>query len=378
MSRMVLTAAILAACVAQAHGGAAAAALRCGPGDQSAAINAGLTPGGALQIGPGICLLGDTIRMPSGATLSGAGPGVTVLRALPGSAPFNLIEVGPAPGAPAGAPPVSRVRVSGLTLDGAAGAGSAAQKRGNGVMVWPGARGVQLADLEITGNGDNGLYLMGHDTAITHSRIHDNWHNGIYVSGIAASDAGPTTISGNTVQRNSLQRAAGWHQTHPGEHAWDGIDCGPNHTGCDIEGNTVLGNDIIVRDGGTAHSNGWSGHDRIIGNTVSGSGVACIDVAAHIDSFEVRQNHVGPCALDGILVVGAAQNGTVSGNVVDGAGHAGIAVRGVGRSISVVGNSVGRAGRAAYFVHGTANVTLQGNAGGPIDARMAGPGLSMQ
>ncbi len=350
---------------------------QCGAGDQAPAINARLAAGGTLRIGPGQCLIGSSLRLPSGTTLTGAGMGRTIIKASPGNA-FNMIEIGGGPGAARRAAATTNVAVSDLTLDGSADRGSTMPKGASGIMVWPAATNIRLEGLEITGNGNGGIYMMGHNATISGNLIHENWHNGIYVSGVFDSFAGPVTISGNTVRHNSLARAPGWGRTHPGEPAWDGIDCGPNHTGCDILNNTVIRNDIIVRDAWTRHSHGWSGPDRIIGNTISDSNQSCIDVAAHIDGFEVRDNHVSNCAPDAINVVGMAKNGIVSGNVVTGAGRSGIAIRGTGSNIKVVDNRVSGARRSAYYVHGTANVTLQGNAGGPVNAGQAGPGLSLQ
>ncbi len=377
MTYIVLAAALLAAPAALRAETSAGAVFQCGAGDQAPAINARLAAAGALQIAAGQCLLGSPLRLPSGTTLIGAGMGRTILKGVPG-ATFNLIEIGGGPGAPGRSAATTNVDVSGFTLDGAAASGSTAPKGDSGIMVWPAASGIRLHGLEITGNGNGGIYMMGHNATISGNLIHENWHNGIYVSGVFDSFAGPVTISGNTVRRNSLARAPGWGRTHPGEPAWDGIDCGPNHTGCAILNNTVIQNDIIVRDAWTRHSHGWSGPDQIIGNTISDSNQSCIDVAAHIDGFEVKDNHVSNCAPDAINVVGMAKNGIVSGNVVTGAGRSGIAIRGTGSDIRVVGNRVSGARRAAYFVHGTSNVTLQGNAGAPVNTMQAGAGLSLQ
>ncbi len=275
--------------------------------DVTAAINTALATGGAV-LSAGTCLVSNSLLPPSGVALVGAGAGVTTIRETAAGVP--VIQIGIQANKP-----VTGVSISGLTINGEG-------VSGDGVLVRSGSR-ASISAIEVTGAGESGVRFGGSGT-VSDSYIHDNAHNGIFVQGVAQPGhpvfpAGPVQIIGNLVRHNSLARAPGSKAT-TGLPAWDGIDCDDWHTGCTIESNTVMYNDILLHD---TSVNGWhSGQDHVSGNTVSDSAQSGIDVAGNIDNFTVSGNTLINDMANSIVIGGPVSGGVVGNNAIQGGGPA--------------------------------------------------------
>ncbi len=377
---------------------ACAVTVRCdGVGDAAAALNRAVAPGGKVQIGPGTCMMSGSLMLPSGVTLSGAGIGKTILRALQGGA-FNVIQIGG--GTPASGS--TDVDVSGLTVDGAANAGGKVAHESDGVLVPHGSSNVRVHDMEVENAADNGIDVSGSHVDVTDNLVHDNWHNGIYVIGRGGKNGpGPVRAEYVRILRNRVSDNSRAAPLGTAAKTFDGIDLDPRHANCLVAGNILEDNDIILLD----HGDVPSGPDQVSNNTitdprltvVNGAGGDGIDVADNIDGFRITGNRIQGVVHFGIIVGGRSRNGLISGNVIRGTTAEGILLRsrfvpGESHNIEISDNAVWpgpRAnGRAAIAVRHMAGVRVVGNnlatptgetgQPGRLDVATAGPGLVVE
>ena len=330
MQRLIVIAILLTTVVAapalpiHRHFGAAMATLvgtqylTCDGVDDTAALNAALAQGGLVSIGPGTCALTSAIHiLTSNTTLSGAGTAQTVLRNVT-SAAFNLIEIGLA----SRVGQTSNVAVYQIGLVNNGHTSRTIPKRGNGIIAWTSSNHVEIHDVDVSGAGQAGIFVIGSYVQVFNSFVHDNQQNGIYVSGtgqpgVWARPASYITIYNNTVQHNSLRRAPG-SKPVTGLSAWDGIDADPCHFAVRILNNKVVENDILLLENGEVCT--WSGNDEVRGNLVQNSVQSGIDVANRIKNFAIDGNTLVNDWNQSIVVGGVASNGVISGNTIKGGG----------------------------------------------------------
>lgn len=387
----------LARCAAQAGCGLlvaglglspAAAAPPCdGRSDATAAIQAAVAAGGAVRLPPGTCLVSGTIQVGSATTLTGAGADATVLKATVGGT-FPVLMVG----GPTQATGAHDVDISALAVDGNATAHGA--RLADGILVRFGSGHVRIHDLAVRRAAENGIEDNGSDVEIADSVSQDNVANGIYVvgkgnkGGLNIVPARNVRILRNRVLHNSLGKAPGHGPT------WDGIDVDPMTQDCLVQGNTVIGNDIIVLASG-AMGGATSGF-RVIANLIEDSIVPAVIVQGPVDDFVVANNRIIRANGWGIVVNGPVDRGVVQGNIIQGTTLEGILVKntspehGPPTDVSVIGNTIDTGPRAdghaaiaaAQYPRG---LRVQGNrilgrppGPGAIDLRQAGPGLVVQ
>lgn len=358
------------------HAGSAASVCD-GRQDATAALNAMLARGGEVRLPAGVCLVSNSLLVRSGTVVSGAGIGRTVIKASP-TPEYPVISIGSARGG------ASNVDLSGLTVDGS---GTRIMERPNdGILSYFGSTEVRIHNLEVRGAGGNGIKVVGSNIDVSDNSVHDNFANGIYAVGRQKVGAVvPTTnvrVLRNRVSHNSLGGM-------PPAKAWDGIDIDPATANCLIEGNTVIGNDIILFETGRYAANS-SGH-RVTRNTIIDSVANGIDVAGAITDFQLIGNRIERTRGFGIVINGPVAHGVVRGNVILGTTKAGILIDnyihlpGVPRDLDVSGNTVDpgpSAGRSpSVMVRGRAtNVRVVGNRVSitGINAAGAGAGILVQ
>ena len=352
------------------------AALVCdGRTDPTAALRTLLAAGGTVALPAGTCVVSGTLVIPSHSVVAGAGVGVTVIRATPGL--FGpVISVGGRTLATGS----TDVDLSGLTVDGGATAVNArGSERSDGIRVPFGSTRVRIHDLEVQHAAANGIEVNGSDNVVADNSVHDNYANGIYVigkgnkGGLNVVPARGVLVQNNRVSHNSLGKQPG------SGHAWDGIDIDPITEGAVVEGNTVVGNDIILFENGdvVAYS---SGH-RVIGNTVRDSPGNGVVVEGPQQDFLIEGNRIERTVGWGIVANGPSRRGVVRGNTVGSTTLEGILIKnttpqaGAPQDIAVVENTVGPSGpkRAAIAARHGARVRVFGNAAASVDIRQAAP-----
>ncbi len=363
----------------------AAGRVTCDGADATAAINAALRGGGAVQLSAGTCLISSSLNVSSDTVLKGAGIGATALRPT-GIPDYAMIAVG----GPSEAEGASNVDISGLSIDG----GNPVSKGINhtsAILARWSSHGIRIHDVEAFAAGSAGIEVRGSDVTVEHNQVHDNEGNGIYVSGQANPDPNGTKpasnvrIIGNTVMNNSRGRRPEM------KHGWDGIDLDPLASNCLVEGNTVVGNDIIVLEKGMAVAS--AAGNRVIRNTIRDvtQGGTGIDMAGVQVDFQIIGNTIRNVMGHGITVNGPARNGVVQGNSISGTTKSGIEIRNTGpfaklgrpTNITVADNTVvATPGQSAITVrHHARDVQIVNNSfsggGGaePIDAEGAARGV---
>ena len=319
------------------------ATVTCGGVNDTSQINAALAQGGDIYIQPGVCAISNSLQMfVSGTKLSGGGQNVTVIKALAPDA-FNFLLIGNKPTAKGNG--ASNISVSALTLDGSATQGDDITSHSIGVVVASQTANTRISNVEIRNMGQSGMAIHGSHVVVSKSYVHDNFHSGIYVTGVLnAFGASPQyffadseTISGNTVINNSREHPQGWDKTHPGQIIWDGIDLDPKHSNVTLSGNIVSQNDILILD--NTSGSDFSGPDTVKNNKVSGSLLSGIRVQYKIQGFTVQGNTLSDDLQKSIAVGGNAQNGVISGNFVTNGGG-GIVTASTTKNVQIYGNTV--------------------------------------
>ncbi len=380
----------VAAIAALVMGGGAvpAAALTCdGRGDATVALNQALAGGGRVRLPAGVCLVSGSVFVPSNTTVAGAGIGATIIKSSVPTPSFPVISIGhgtPRTGA-------HDVDISALSVDGSARGRGAGDP--NGLEVAFGSGRVRVHDLEVHDAGGNGISVGTSDVDVDGNSVHDNAANGIYVIGKANIAGGePVRTSRVRILRNRVSHnsRAGLPPARP---SWDGIDIDPITSDCLVQGNVVVGNDIILFE--NAKRVASSGGHRVIDNLVMDSVESGINVIGAIDGFQLLGNRMERINGWGIVVNGPVRNGVIRGNTISGTTRDGImftnatSLPGAPSGIVVSGNTIapgpGAAGRVAVLVRNRArNISVTGNALslGPgvaaVDARAAGPGIVVQ
>jgi hypothetical protein len=315
-------------------------AITCdGHADVTPLINAAvkkLKRGDAINLSPGICFVSSTITIPDGISLLGSGRGVTTIRSTKDPI-ASVIEVGEQ----AALSPSSDVTIAHLTVDGSA--TRRGPRRSSGIAVSSNSDKVTIHDTEVMNAGDNGIETSGKRTDIHNNYVHDNWTNGIYVIGFfddksqSVIFASRATIRENVVENNSR---AGMLPAHP---SWDGIDIDPMAEFCIVEGNVVIGNDIIIFEDGRHIP--WSRGHRIANNLILRSPQNGIDLTGYIEDFQIVGNRILDTIYYGIFFNAPARRGIIDGNVISSTTHSGILIEnkgfgGVPNDITISNNTI--------------------------------------
>ncbi len=380
MSRTVTSLCLAAAAVYGAAGLSpvpAEAGLCDGRSDATAALNAMLAAGGQVQLPAGTCLISGSLRIPSGTAVSGSGIGRTIIKASP-TPEYPVIAIGSTRGG------ASNVDLSGLTVD--ANGTRMIEGPSDGVLAFLGSSKIRIHDIEVHGAGANGIKVVGTDIEVSDNIAHDNFANGLYTVGRQRAGAILPSMNirflRNRVMHNSLGGV-------PPARSWDGIAVDPATVNCVVQGNTIIGNDIILFDNGKFGTSS-DGH-QVLDNTIVDSVSNGIGVDGYINNFRVVGNRMQHTRGFGIVVNGPVSHGEIGHNTILGTTKPGIYIGnyirlpGTPTGIDVSGNTIDpglTAGSSpSIAVHGGAvNVRVVGNQLNDhgVDVRGSGSGVVVQ